>query len=51
MKTLRFIGMALLAIVLCVNFSACSDDDEDSLPVALQGQNGRGLTLMATLLM
>ena len=29
MKTLRFIGMALLAVVLCVNFAACSDDDED----------------------
>lgn len=28
MKTLRFIGMALLAVVLCVNFAACSDDDE-----------------------
>lgn len=28
MKTLRFIGMTLLAIVLCVNFAACSDDDE-----------------------
>lgn len=29
MKTLRFIGMALLAIVLCVNFTACSEDDGD----------------------
>lgn len=29
MKTLRFIGMALLAIVLCVNFAACSDDDDE----------------------
>ena len=28
MKTLRFIGMALLAVVLCVNLTACSDDDE-----------------------
>lgn len=28
MKTLRFIGMALLAVVLCVNLVACSDDDE-----------------------
>lgn len=27
MKTLRFIGMALLAIVLCMNFTACSEDD------------------------
>lgn len=29
MKTLRFIGMALLALVLCVNFTACSDDDDE----------------------
>lgn len=29
MKALRFIGMALLAIVLCVNFTACSEDDGD----------------------
>lgn len=27
MKTLRFVGTALLAVVLCVNFAACSDDD------------------------
>lgn len=31
MKTLRLIGMALLAVVLCVNFTACSDDDDESL--------------------
>jgi uncharacterized lipoprotein YehR (DUF1307 family) len=29
MKTLRFIGMALVAIIISVNFAACSDDDED----------------------
>lgn len=29
MKTLRFIGMALLAVALSVNFTACSDDDGD----------------------
>ena len=28
MRTLKLIGMALLAIVMCVNFTACSDDDE-----------------------
>ena len=28
MKTLRFIGMALFAVILNVNFIACSDDDE-----------------------
>ena len=30
MKTFRLIGMALLAIVMCVNFTSCSDDDEPS---------------------
>lgn len=31
MKTFRFIGMALLAIVMCVNFASCSsDNDEES---------------------
>ena len=30
MKTLRFIGMALIAVIMCVNFVACSDDDEES---------------------
>ena len=29
MKTLRFIGMALFAILMCVNFAACSSGDED----------------------
>ena len=29
MKTLRFIGMAIVAIIISVNFAACSDDDED----------------------
>lgn len=28
MKTLRFFGMALLAIFLCVSFAACSDEDD-----------------------
>ena len=39
MKTLRFIGMALLAIVLCVNFAACSDDDDEPqvTPATLPG--------------
>lgn len=30
MKTLRLIGMAILAVVLSVNFAACSDDDEET---------------------
>ena len=29
MKTFRFIGMALLAIVMCVNFASCSSDDDE----------------------
>ena len=29
MKTFRLIGMALLAIVMCVNFTSCSDDEEE----------------------
>ena len=30
MKTLRFIGIALVAIIMSVNFVACSDDDDDN---------------------
>ncbi len=30
MKTFRLIGMALLAIVMGVSFSACSSDDDDN---------------------
>ncbi|MBO1694296.1 DUF4595 domain-containing protein [Bacteroides uniformis] len=30
MKTFRFIGMALLAVVMSMNFTSCSDDDEPS---------------------
>ena len=36
MRTFRFIGMTLLMVMLTVNFTACSDDDDDnelSLPV------------------
>lgn len=28
MKTLRYIGLALLTVVLSANFTACSDDDD-----------------------
>lgn len=36
MKTLRLIGTALLMVVLCVNFVACGDDDdeEDNKPLS-----------------
>lgn len=30
MKTLRYIGMALLAVILCVNTTACSDDNDEN---------------------
>lgn len=26
MRTLRFIGMAIVAVIMSVNFAACSDD-------------------------
>ena len=29
MKILRFIGMAVIAVIMSVNFVACSDGDED----------------------
>ena len=29
MRTFRLIGMTLLMIMLTVNFTACSDDEED----------------------
>ena len=37
MKTLRFIGMALIAVIMCVNFVACSDDDEEEANAAIEG--------------
>lgn len=42
MKTLRFIGMALLAMILCVNFAACSDDDEPQATSKFIGTVWRG---------
>lgn len=40
MKALKWMGMALLAIVLCVGFAACSSDDDDN--------NGNGSGLAGT---
>lgn len=37
MKAFRLIGMAIIAILMNVNFTACSDDDEDSTLNLLQG--------------
>lgn len=31
MRTLRFIGMAIVAVIMSVNFAACSDDDEEEV--------------------
>ena len=35
MKTFKLIGMALLAIVMSVNFTACSDDDEQITQISI----------------
>ena len=40
MKTLRFIGMAIVAIIMSVNFVACSDDDDDIDVSLLVGVHG-----------
>ena len=40
MKTLRFIGMAIVAIIMSVNFAACSDDDDDIDVSQLEGTWG-----------
>lgn len=40
MRTLRLIGFAIIAIVMSVNFAACSDDDEDIDVNQLEGNWG-----------
>jgi uncharacterized lipoprotein YehR (DUF1307 family) len=37
MKTLRLIGMAIVAVIMCVNFAACSDDDEEEANATIEG--------------
>lgn len=37
MKTLRLIGMAIVAIVMSINFAACSSDDDDNNDEASTG--------------
>lgn len=37
MRTLRLIGTTLLMVVLCLNFTACSDDDDDFNVSDLEG--------------
>ena len=36
MKTLRFLGMTLLMVMLAANFTACSDDDDEDKTVIEQ---------------
>lgn len=33
MKTFRMIGMALFAVLMCVNLASCSSDDDDDVQV------------------
>lgn len=40
MKTFRLIGMALLAVVMCVNFTSCSSDDEEESDTPIKNDDG-----------
>ena len=44
MRTVRLIGTTLLMVVLCLNFTACGDDDDDdpSNPLVGVWQNDEG---------
>ena len=37
MKTLRFIGMAVVAIIMSLNFAACGDDDDEGVDISQLG--------------
>ena len=39
MRTLRFIGMAIIAVIMSVNFTACSDDDGDEVIFVLSEED------------
>ena len=39
MKTLRFLGIALLAMILCAGFTACSDDDTSDIDDITQNED------------
>lgn len=41
MKTLRMLGMALVAILMSVNFAACSSDDDEELPGGEEGSKDK----------
>ena len=38
MKTFRFIGMALFAVLMCVNFASCSSSDDDPTEEKEEGE-------------
>lgn len=37
MKIFRMIGLAVVAILMCVNFSSCKDDDDDAKTASIVG--------------
>ena len=37
MKTIRFFGMMLMAVLMAFNLSACGDDDDDDQPASIVG--------------
>ena len=40
MKTFRLIGMALLAVLMCANFTACSSDDDENGDNPVKNEDG-----------
>ena len=40
MKTFRLIGMALFAVLMCVNFASCTKEENDSLSSKIVGEWG-----------
>ena len=48
MTTLRFIGMALLAVVLCTGFASCSDSEDNGTPADLSTLAGTTWKITST---
>jgi len=46
MRTLRLIGTTLLMVALCLNFTACGDDDDDDNPIVGTWLNSSGNVTM-----
>ena len=46
MKTIRMIGMALIAVLMCVNFASCSSDDDPTEEKEENVTNGKKLVEM-----